>query len=216
MNSTFAPSSDHAEPGVGRGPSRVLALALALVLFAGAGCDSSALAPGGGPDGLATAQLSQAQAGAELPFRVELTLEADMAAPGAEGSAPRCTAAGLFTLFGTAHGTATYLGKVSFPFSNCTEFPIPGPVDILDGMGTLVAANGDGLSLTYTGSQGAVDMETFAASYEVDLQFEGGSGRFESATGAVQGGGTVSFAPDGVTTYSGKGWISFGASDRRP
>ena len=75
-------------------------------------------------------------------------------------------------------GTASHLGLVSFSSNHC--FALPNL--ITQGQGTLVAANGDELYLTYSGTCTPPDFATC----NTDTVVVGGTGRFENATGEFQ------------------------------
>lgn len=72
-------------------------------------------------------------------------------------------------------GTASHLGLVSFSSNHC----FAPPNLITQGQGTLVAANGDELYVTYTGTCNPPDFATCIT----DNVVVGGSGRFANASG---------------------------------
>lgn len=75
-------------------------------------------------------------------------------------------------------GTASHLGLVSLSSSHC--FALPNL--LTQGQGTLVAANGDELYLTYAGTCNPPDFATCIT----DNVVVGGTGRFATATGEFQ------------------------------
>ena len=75
-------------------------------------------------------------------------------------------------------GTASHLGLVSFSSNHC----FAPPNLITQGEGTLVAANGGELYITYVGTCNPPDFATCTT----DNVVVGGSGRFANATGAFQ------------------------------
>jgi hypothetical protein len=197
--------------------SAALAMPLGLLMvLASGGCESSADGPAMGPRDPGTLLLARGQPEKPLPFRTEFRFSGNLIDPGEPGSAPRCNELGLHTLVGSGDGMATHMGNVTGTFSNCTPFPIPGPVDFLAGEVTIIAANGDRLLFTYSGEQGPVDMETLTADYTALNEIVGGSGRFEGASGSLDAVGKVDFNPGGVSTEVADGWIRFDASQRRP
>jgi hypothetical protein len=74
-------------------------------------------------------------------------------------------------------GHATHLGRITGTADQCIK-----GTDIVDGDATYLAANGDELSATYTGKVISVSPEGVAV-IEVGQSFDGGTGRFEYATG---------------------------------
>lgn len=133
--------------------------------------------------------------------------------PGAEGSAQRCNDAGLYTLTGSGEGNSTYLGHFTYVTSNCTPFPIPGPLTFTNGIAVLTAANGeDKLFSTYFGQQDEVD-ENLSATFTIEHQFTGGEGKFKGAIGRVSGTGTINFGT-GISVTEGDGYNIFDASNR--
>lgn len=190
---------------------------LGLVMGLGsAGCGSPAGGPTMGPDDPGEPLFTRGQPEKPLPFRTEFRFTGNLIEPGESGSAARCNELGLYTLAGSGDGVATHMGHVTGTFSNCTAFPVPGPVDFLAGEVTVMAPDGDHVLFTYSGEQGPVDMETLTAHYTALNQVVGGSGRFEGASGLLEAVGTVDFNPGGISTEIADGWISFDASERRP
>ena len=101
----------------------------------------------------------------DRPFHLEESGQAAFTGPG--------------TLSATASGTATHLGRFTL-HDTATVIGMDGPVLPIAGTGELVAANGDRLFTSFTGS---VDLSTGAGT--VNFEFTGGDGRFANATGAT-------------------------------
>ncbi len=185
-----------------------------LFLFAGCNSSSTPTSPtnlNAGPELLA----SHGPAGGErLPFRGEYhAIGGGLFAPGEPGSEPRCNVQGLLTITFEVEGKASHVGHFTGTGSNCTAFPIPGPVAITDGVFTIRAANDDRLFGTYSGEQGAVDAEG-SAPFGSAFNITGGTERFTSAAGEFQAHGRINFNT-GQSSATFEGWIAYDASDRR-
>ena len=105
-------------------------------------------------------------------------------------------------------GTGTHLGRFELFETLCSTVEFPILTFTVDGL--LIAANGDELHFDVLGTFDLVNMELVESSGWV---FDGGTGRFESASGVAyetlfrdEGGGII-----GVDAV---GWITFDASDR--
>jgi hypothetical protein len=104
-------------------------------------------------------------------------------------------------------GTASHLGRVSMTSSHCTPAP-----DAFTGRMTIVAANGDELYMTYSGTSEPlppVGGVILAPSHNVIV---GGTGRFADATGEADFTALVTFAGLGVPlpiTWTWDGTISY-------
>lgn len=72
-------------------------------------------------------------------------------------------------------GRATHMGKVTISSSHCPDEP--DYVD--DGVATIVAANGDQLFMVY-------DYDPFDEDNTIPVRFDGGTGRFDGATGEAE------------------------------
>lgn len=81
------------------------------------------------------------------------------------------------TITASASGQATHLGKFTLNDIS-TVVGVDGAIRYIEGEGELVAANGDRLSFSFTGS---LDLATFTVNFE----WTGGDGRFTDATGAT-------------------------------
>jgi hypothetical protein len=104
-------------------------------------------------------------------------------------------APGVFSVTSTSSGEITHFGKAILTTHDTTIFTSPTTCIVLDGTATLTAANGDQISLSYSGSavvDAGKSMDTFT--YVVT----GGTGRFTDATGS----GTVHVVSDLTTLRS--------------
>lgn len=87
-----------------------------------------------------------------------------------------------------ATGTLSLLGLSGATFDHCTPNPPfgPAPGPILGGEFTFVAANGDSLEGTYEGQVAPLEfVEGAPVSGITYFTIEGGTGRFEDATGSA-------------------------------
>ena len=110
-----------------------------------------------------------------------------------------------------ASGTASHLGAVSISASHCT--PV---ADVLaDGEWTFVAANGDKLYMTYTGTCSPFPLPPVGETITCHTQntIVGGTGRFTNATGEVHVTGLVTWtgfgAPFLPASFTWDGTISY-------
>ena len=85
---------------------------------------------------------------------------------------------GVDSLSADASGKATHLGK--FTLHDTATFIQDGPILYISGTGVIVAANGDKLFTSFSGS---VDLRSGEGT--VNFEFTGGEGRFEDASGAT-------------------------------
>jgi hypothetical protein len=91
---------------------------------------------------------------------------------------------GVLTGTGVGSGHATHLGKVNVSTSELLDFTVaPGDVTIRDGRLVMVAANGDELHWTYSGS-GPVPDASGGVAFGGVFTITGGTGRFADATGS--------------------------------
>lgn len=180
-------------------------LPLAVLIMAGCEEDEPTV-----PTQLTVAAPAQARAGTMRPWEGSYVSAAPgvLIAPGDPDAEERCTARGLFTLRGVTEGHATHVGRFTAVSSNCTAFPIPGPVEIIDGRIVITAANGDQILSTYSGRQEAVDLGTGSAAFEVSNRIVGGTGRFADASGEDTNLGTINFQT-GQLAGGFRGWISY-------
>ncbi len=120
---------------------------------------------------------------------------------------------GLRTL-SEATGIASHLGSFTMTSSHCTPNPPAGnpPGPILGGRGTFVAANGDAIYFTYSGTVDPLEPVDGATISGVSHHiFTGGTGRFANATGAIEVDflGTLHFATPMTITWVFKGTLSY-------
>lgn len=149
----------------------------------------------------------------ERPLKSSSFGTGELIQPGAPGSAQRCNDLGLFTLITSGTGNGTFLGKFTFTSTNCTPFPIPGPLAFTQGTGVLTSANGyDKLFITYFGQQEQVNQD-LVARFTIEQEITGGEGRFKGASGEVSGAGIVNFA-NGTSSSEVTGYVIFDASNR--
>lgn len=104
-------------------------------------------------------------------------------------------------------GIARHLGRMTGTGSNCTEFSLSeDAVAIWDGIATYVAADGSAITVAYEGVQqtpvGGVALATTTSTVI------SGTGRFEGATGAWEGSGTIDFIT-GLFTGTFSGWVAY-------
>jgi hypothetical protein len=91
----------------------------------------------------------------------------------------RCSLPSDFVIGFSFRGRALHLGRVEGAVEHCTQVDFQtGSAEVTDGVLTLTAANGDVLLATYVGSPGPDGLEEY-------VTFDGGSGRFEEATGTA-------------------------------
>lgn len=148
-----------------------------------------------------------------LPFIGQYqATESALLAPADAGAEPRCAAEGRFTLTFEIEGRASHLGQFTGTGSNCTAFPIPGPVAIEDGVFIVTTMSGDRLFGIYEGEQDAVDASGSAV-FESRNTITGGTGRFTDATGVLVDRGVIDFST-GQSSATMEGWISYDASAR--
>ena len=193
---------------------RPVRLVACLFLLAGCHVNSTPIAPAhveSPTDVIASPGQSD---GARLPFRGGYrTTGGALFAPGEPGSEPRCNVKGLLTITFGVEGKASHLGDFTGTASNCTAFPIPGPVAIEEGVFTISASNDDRLVGTYEGQQDAVASDGSAVFHSMS-EITGGTGRFARATGEFTEDGVIDFNT-GQTSATFEGWIAYDASDRR-
>jgi hypothetical protein len=111
-------------------------------------------------------------------------------------------------------GVLSHLGRVSFVVEHCTYFDVDTGTGIFnEGTTTFVAANGDTLVLSHSGTF-EVSTEGPFALVNQDWTVEGGTGRFVGA----EGHGTANPVSDfisGTTTATWTGVIEYDASNVR-
>ena len=120
------------------------------------------------------------------------------------GSTTTDTATGLGTGQGT--GNISHLGKVTYT-QNLTA-TVTGPTTVaLSGTGTLVAANGDQVFYTFTGTATPPSLvpavgQTIPVTF--DTTITGGTGRFADASGTVTTTGQAVIVSVAGTTFSSR------------
>lgn len=86
-------------------------------------------------------------------------------------------------------------------------------LEVTDGFGTYVAANGDYIEVEYSGSAVYNPVGPVLDGWG-SAEIVGGTGRFEAAFGEIDFTFTT-FLSDGSTQLDGDGWITYDASNRR-
>lgn len=133
-------------------------------------------------------------ASAFVPFKARYTFQT------VAGPVEPCGTSGRNRTFVEGEGNGTHLGHFTVSLSQCG---LPGGV-LADGRGTFVAANGDWLHFTYTGqATRSGNLITFVSS----VDFAGGSGRFEGASGTATTLGSIDLAT-GSSAADWEGLIS--------
>ena len=150
----------------------------------------------------------------KVPFRGEYrSTNTRLSGPGEAGSAERCDAQDLFTLTFELEGHASHVGRFTGSGSNCTPFPLPGPVAFGDGIFLITAANGDELFGSYEGVQSSIDAAA-RATFAAVQRITGGTGRFTNASGLAEEDGIIDFS-SGATSARLEGWIIYDAAGTR-
>jgi len=152
----------------------------------------------------------------EKPFKASLAV-AETLGPPCASDHPNPLAFGSGNI--TVIGKASHMGRVSGDGIDCINIIPPDP-DVLPSFIftnenlTLTAANGDKLFLLYEGSFTPTTPPTVVPSiYEIkgEFQVQGGTGRFEGATGSgiMEGSEVLSFPPpsDPPVPPSGQGHV---------
>ena len=157
-------------------PAR-LALSAGLVALFLSGCDQAGpMEPAAFAGRTAVGQLTTGEA---LPFRATYDFRLPVA------PVVPCAGSVANRLFIEGEGIGTHLGRFTINLSQCD-----GPNGTLvDGLGTLVAANGDRLDFIYSGMLTGFLFPDL--SFESHVTFTGGTGRFHAATGNAVAHGSV-------------------------
>lgn len=117
-----------------------------------------------------------------------------------------CPAAGTFlgglSTNGLATGTASHLGRVTMTSRHCT----PAGDDILGGMGSFVAANGDEITFLYEGTAPFPGPGTVTVVADTTFEIVGGTGRFADAHGDGSLTAVIPFGGIGVPVWPGAVW----------
>ncbi len=148
-----------------------------------------------------TAPSSLEAASPERPWKATLSFAAARiewaGLPGTDKSlfGGRCSAPSDYIIHATFEGTATHVGSFTGTGAHCTQITWtpagPGAVTYADGRGTLIAANGDRLELRWDHGTTGVNAKTGELEFTDQFRFAGGTGRFATATGGGQEGGTI-------------------------
>jgi hypothetical protein len=105
----------------------------------------------------------------------------------------RCSVESDYLITGTFEGEATHVGHLAGQVSHCSQIAWtpqgPGSSTYSDGRGSLTAANGDTLTLTYGHGAAGYDAAVAEFWFKDDFTFTGGTGRFARATGGGSEGG---------------------------
>ncbi len=138
----------------------------------------------------------------QRPLKVSLDF---VGSPGsfecAEGLVPQ-------TAVGTGH--LSHLGNVEISGRSCNDYDT---LEVTDGFGTYVAANGDYIEVEYSGAA-VYDPVGPVLDGWGSAEIVGGTGRFEAASGEFDFTFTT-FLSNGSTQLDGDGWITYDASNRR-
>jgi hypothetical protein len=160
---------------------------------------------------VSTAAATPGQPDLQVPIKgyvVGLDEEPDEGATGCEVAGAHL----LWRFTGSGTGRVAHLGRVTYHFTHCTHVDYT----IVEGVMTLIAANGDSLELTYTGTITQYTPGDEYALWEMAWTVDGGTGRFVDATGSGDG-DAVTYAPpypDPHTELSLSGTIGYDASSR--
>jgi hypothetical protein len=110
-----------------------------------------------------------------------------------------------------ATGRASHMGRVAQSIWNDTcAFDADLGVLVMGGAFDIQAADGSGVSGSWTGTS------SFDGTLRVDAVIDGGTGRFQRATGEIALEGTIGIEPVSATlfrstggAYAGTGWIAY-------
>ncbi len=100
-------------------------------------------------------------------------------------------------------GVASHMGATKVELSGCLAMTQTGFEAVGVGVGRMIAANGDTIRFNSTSTEFDLVSGTARITYVVD----GGSGRFQSATGELLTVGQL--LPDGAWTNELTGWIGY-------
>ncbi len=189
-------------------PALTLVAALTAVLGS-TGCDTSAITMVGDAE-MAPPSVAESVVSTPLPFRAA-------AFTGLQGLVPDPACGGLPWLLNSqaGEGEATHLGRFEVSFTFCidaTDLFDDGlltegeSVPYVDGVGTLIAANGDVLYMAISGVISPSDDPDYDFEFEDAFTFEGGTGRFEGASGGGTALGKVVQATN-ITDHSWDGTL---------
>lgn len=137
-----------------------------------------------------------------LPFDATFTIDESLG----KGTGPDCQIVGVIS----GQGNATYLGRTAISGTNCVTEPTSNPpiYHFADGKIILMAANGDTLNGTFSGSFVPTGKGTEFTVVDGKYSFSRGTGRFVAATGTGRLTGTQDIAT-GKGQLQAKGTISY-------
>lgn len=191
---------------------RGLAAPTFLILL-GTGCGESLSEPLVGPK--TAPSMSRVSADVERSFRLSgrATLIAQDLAPGFPGETSdfegRCSVPSHFTISFSMTAEATHLGRLAGHFEHCSQIDFEtGGTTLTDGVAILTAANGDELHARYRTADDPV------GGFDEMIVFDGGTGRFQDATGEALGMSVCDRAA-GTCVFEARGTLVYDASDRR-
>ena len=149
-----------------------------------------------------------------VPFRLSggAVLVAQNLAPGfpAEKSDfdGRCSTPSDFVISFRVSAEAAHLGHLTGDFEHCTRIDFAtGASTLADGVAVITAANGDQLWATYRSADAPM------GEFDEQFQFDGGTGRFEHASGEALASAVCDRAT-GTCTFDAYGTLVYDASDR--
>jgi hypothetical protein len=183
------------------------------MILLGTGCEESPLSS---PTALRpAAQLSHGPADVERPFRWkgEGVLVSQEFAPGFPDEESdfggRCSVPSHFVISFTVTAEASHLGRITAVLEHCSEIDFQtGQTTLRDGFQVITAANGDELWATYR-SADVPDGE-----FDELVQFAGGTGRFENASGEGLTRAVCQRATGTCPIVEFRGVLAYDASDR--
>ena len=129
------------------------------------------------------------------PFSANFTIDETLG----EGTGPTCIMIGVIS----GQGNASHLGRTAISGTNCVTPPTPGSAPVFnfaDGSIVLMAANGDTLNGTFSGSFVPTSTPNVFTVVNGTYSFSRGTGRFTAATGSGKLTGTQNIV-------SGKGQL---------
>ena len=153
----------------------------------------------------------------QLPFGATfVAVQVGMDHEGADPGAARCDppAVGPAAWFSTfdGRGNGTHLGRYSEHNTHCAYATGPTTGTFNEGQSTITTANGDTLTLSYSGTW-VLDLTAGTSVVDEVWTITGGTGRFAHATGSGTAHLDQSLAT-GAGPGSYEGWIAYDASDR--
>ena len=194
--------------------SAAMALVTGTLVLLAAGCENAPIAGPTGPSLDASRARPSSPVMPERPFHMSghARLVAQTFAPGFPGGRSdfdgRCSVPADFTLRFAMSAEATHLGHLTADFEHCTQIDFStGAATLSDGIIIMTAANGDELHATYR----TADQPEGA--FDEAVVFDGGTGRFENASGEALGNAVCDRAA-GTCEYEARGTLGYAASDQ--